>query len=292
MAGPVDGDPTTANSKRSKLAGYAASLELLKTLLQWVEDPSTIYTQTWIDSLGAGCHLCNLLNNHRKKRKYPHNPDLISCIQWLWTQLPQVNETISWVKGHQDSDCGYQDLPRNAQLNMLADELATAVANRTLSTKMTSQKNPAFFLASAISLIINKQCNTAYPKETIWFHINGTQMLKHLQSSRSPWTDKVWNTIDFQGIGMAYQGLPVGRRLKICKAIRGWLPTGYKQNQLDTMALSTCPYCRDSIGTQEHILQCQDSRMQAVCYKPMILLRSTIVTRREVPQHGRYFTNA
>ncbi len=64
LAGPVDSDPTTANSNQaSGLACYAASLELLLMLMSWMKMSSTdsLYTQTWIDSSGAGRHLSNLL---------------------------------------------------------------------------------------------------------------------------------------------------------------------------------------------------------------------------------------
>jgi len=50
--------------------------------------------------------------------------------------------------------------------------------------------------------------------------------------------------------------------------------------QLDPMALSTCPCCGDCNETQEHILPCRDPRMQAVWYKSMMSLRSTIVTTK------------
>jgi hypothetical protein len=201
MAGPVDGDPATANSKRAELAGYAASLELLLMLTSWIQmSPiDTLYTQTWIDSAGAGRNLSNLLKQSRRKRRYPHDPDLISHIQWLWRCMPKVQHTIRWVKGHQDSNRPYHDLPRNAQLTVLADKLATAFAKGTLTKKGPSRANPMFFPASEVSLIINGQRNTAYPKEGMRFHINGTRLRKFLQQSCSTWIDEVWNTIDFQG---------------------------------------------------------------------------------------------
>jgi hypothetical protein len=56
MAGPIDGDTTTANSKWAELTGYAASLEFLLMAIQWVDVPGDrmLHTQTWIDSSGAG----------------------------------------------------------------------------------------------------------------------------------------------------------------------------------------------------------------------------------------------
>jgi hypothetical protein len=146
MAGPVDGDPQTSNSKRSKLAGYAASLEMLLMLVQFVEmSPNQkIYRETWIDSSGAGKHLKNMLVNKRTKRSYPHDPDLVAHIRWLWSALPQVSHSIRWVKSHQDSHHQFHDLPRNAQLNVMADALATDFAKRQLAGRLHSQPNPAF----------------------------------------------------------------------------------------------------------------------------------------------------
>ena len=282
MAGPVDGDPATANSKRAELAGYAASLELLFMLTSWIQMSSidTLYTQIWIDSSGAGRHLSNLLKTSHRKRRYPHDPDLISHIQWLWRCMPKVQHTIRWVKGHQDSNRPYHDLPRNAQLNVLADKLATAFAKGTLTKKCPSRANPMFFPASEVSLIINGQRNTAYPRESMRFHINGTRMRQYLQKARPHWQDKVWNSIDIQGLGLAYKTLQHNRRFRICKSIHGWLPTGHQRHKHDLKSLDSCPCCSSTDETQEHILVCRAPRMRAARYRAMVKLRSNIVTKK------------
>ena len=86
-AGPADGDPTTANSKRPELTGYAASLEMLlmlKTLtLTFDLPPHFVPITTWIDSSAAGKHLTKLLSGKSYKRNYPHDSDLLSHICWL-----------------------------------------------------------------------------------------------------------------------------------------------------------------------------------------------------------------
>jgi ribonuclease HI len=142
MAGPADGDYTTANSKRSELAGYVASLELILMLLPWLEmhPRDKLHLQTWIDSSGAGRQVSNLLHKKKQKRKYPHDADLISHIQWLATRK------ISWVRGHQDKKTPYSNLPRNAQLNVKADELATAFGQGKLTKKCPPHNNPDFSL--------------------------------------------------------------------------------------------------------------------------------------------------
>ena len=282
MAGPVDGDPNTANSKRSELAGYAASLELLLMFTNWIDFSTnrTMHTQTWIDSSGAGRHISNMLKKKRQNRKYPHDPDLISHIQWLWTQVPNISHKISWVKGHQDTKGSFKELPRNAQLNVLADELATTFARKQLSKKHPTKINPMFFQTSEVSLIVNGQRITAYPQAAIRFHITGTRLRQHLQDSRKPWQDKIWAMIDLQAIGMAYRGMSIVNRLQVSKAIHGWLPTGKQRQQMDSMATSACPCCGESNETQEHIILCQSPKIRAARYKALTRLRSTIVTTK------------
>ncbi len=60
----------------------------------------------------------------------------------------------------------------------------------------------------------------------------------YLQLAQTPWTDSVWNTVDFMGIGMAFQALPLVQQFKISKAIHGWLATGHKRQQQDNMAIT------------------------------------------------------
>ncbi len=69
----------TSNLKRSKLAGYVASLELLLMLLTLgsFSSPIQIKVITWIDSSRAGRYLKNLQNLNISRCKYPHNADLM-----------------------------------------------------------------------------------------------------------------------------------------------------------------------------------------------------------------------
>jgi hypothetical protein len=56
--------------------------------------------------------------------RYPDHSDYVTAIQDLIAELKQPIAAC-WVKGHQDEDRPYEDLPREAQLNVDVDELAT-----------------------------------------------------------------------------------------------------------------------------------------------------------------------
>jgi hypothetical protein len=281
VAGPVDGDPDTSNSKRSELAGYAASLELILLIVTILplERTTKMHTKTWIDSSAAGRHLSNLLANKKTRISYPHDPDLLSHIQWLWQRLSMVKHNIGWVKSHQDSKAPYHQLPRNAQLNILADSLATEFLTNPQTTRYRPKANPFFFPSCRISLTVNGQRVTAFPQEAIRFHINGTRLRQHYQKTNRHWEDSVWKTIDITGLGSALKSTAIPKRFQICKMMHGWFNTGQQRTKIDPLALGTCPCCGDPCETFEHILMCRDPRMRATRYNEMILLRSTIVTK-------------
>jgi hypothetical protein len=79
-SGPVDGDCTTANSKRSELTGYASSLELLLmliTILKKIRPMGAslkLQTLPWMYSLTPGKHLTNPLQSGKSKRNICMTP--------------------------------------------------------------------------------------------------------------------------------------------------------------------------------------------------------------------------
>ncbi len=121
----VTGDYDTSNSKRSELAGFGASLELLLMFAPWLEISPTdsLQVQTWIESSGAGLHLSNLLGMLKKRRclMVSARPKSDTHFQWLWSCLLRIKHNFSLVKGHQHSSQPCDTLPKNAQLNVLAD---------------------------------------------------------------------------------------------------------------------------------------------------------------------------
>jgi hypothetical protein len=284
-AGPVDGDPNTSNSKRPELVGYAAGMELLLLLfyfssVDYVDSSPTVTVQVWMDSSSAGRHIQRLLRQENGKRKYPSDFDIISHIQWLWGKIPAVIHKLSWVKAHQDSQRPYEELARNAQLNIQADRLATQYYENMSRNQRVSQANPLFFPASKVSLIVNGQRVTAQAKETLRFHITGTKMREFLQTKHPSWKDTTWNAIDFEGFGMALKQLDLIQQFRVIKYATGWWNTGTKRKQMEPNAKSECPSCGRTTENQAHVLRCREGRSRSVRYKAVQKLRATIVTTK------------
>ncbi len=176
---PTDGNPSTANSKRSEIGGYASSLEMLLLLLRLISHSysrpfkSRMTVHTWIDNDGAVGHLNRLLQSCRPSRRYPNNQDLLSHIKWLWTKLPRVDWKVEWVKGHQDTQRPFDELPRNARLNILAYALATSYYHEVKSTNQKPRSQSLFFPSSRIRVIVNGQRVTANVPKAMRFTSQG-----------------------------------------------------------------------------------------------------------------------
>ncbi len=111
--------------------------------------------------------------------KYPHDPDMLAHIQWLWSELQQVTHQLAWVKSHQDENRRFEELPRNARLNILADELATMYLQEATASAQRPKSNPHFFPTSRVCLIVKGQ------RVTTWIAGNYLFSQQRPQSSKT-----------------------------------------------------------------------------------------------------------
>ncbi len=164
-----------------------------------------------------------------------------------------------WVQAHQDSDRAFTDLPHNAQLNVLADQMAGNYLATIKSKALKPRAQPMLFTSMAISLIVNGQRITGKYKDVMRFHIHGTRLRSFLQGSQKEWhNDTVWHSIDMESLGHAYKQLGTTKRHQASKMIYGWQNTGHQRAKITPNADTSCTLCRQTNETQEHILQCKD----------------------------------
>jgi hypothetical protein len=222
-AGPADGDTTTANSKRPELYGYAGCLEaclmILKVSKDSIRAPITEMTvRIWVDNASAHRHLNGLLTTRTHRTRYPNDPDILSHIQWLWDQLSWCQQEVRWVKAHQDKNSPLDQLPLNAKLNVIADQMATSYGEEAISTAARPRSQPAVFPTTRVYLTVNGQRTTGMYKEVMRFHINGTRLRSFLQSTHKEWrSHAVWATIDMDGVSRAFTPLPTTKRHQVSK---------------------------------------------------------------------------
>jgi hypothetical protein len=230
-AGPVDGEVSTANSRRSELFGFAALCDLILCLQNlYSQLLSTalgrVAVRIWVDSTNAIKQFNRVLQGKRSHQFFPYDADILVHIEWLVRQLTVWDIKVEWVKAHQDANVDRETLPLNARINILADKLATSYRTTVKAPGKQPRAQASFFPAAKVSLLVNGRRVTSQYGESIRFHVNGTTMRKFLQDTRQ-WDNSICNIIDMESIGAAIQKLTAARRVGVSKMMYGWNNTGW-----------------------------------------------------------------
>lgn len=167
-----------------------------------------------------------------------------------------------WVKGHQDSLNSYDQLPREARLNIDADYLATRYR---LRGKLKSTPKVDHHPSQRISISILGTRLTAQYDECIRYHINGYHMKQYMQE-RKHWDDNTWRMIDFGSFGQHFKQLAPAQQTRHMKLVHDQLPLGkrrYAISQSKDDALKKCPCCMVADEDPHHLLRCQSNSFMA-----------------------------
>jgi hypothetical protein len=265
-SGPVDGPFDISHSTRSELGGLTAPLLLVQSLAKfWGLNHKCRYR--WLtDSKAAISRVTIIPTPNFSPRRYPDDVDYVTAIRELHRSLGGRKLRPTWIKGHQDEDKSYDDLSRDARLNVDADQLAS---DHFWSGKGTRPSPTTPHLHEhRVTIAIN---GTIYPTridEQIRYHINGSYLKEFLKSQYS-WSESTWNKIDFQAFGRHFKSLPGAKRTQHMKFVHDLQPLGanlrkiYRSTNED---ISKCPCCRQHDETQLHLLQCQSNpaRVKAI----------------------------
>jgi len=164
---------------------------------------------------------------------------------------------LCWVKGHQDNDRPYENLPREARLNIDADDLATKQyqAPRRQQPMRTIDHLPS----QLISLSINGRRFPSNWDVNLRWSINGSYMKQSLMHKHN-WAETVWRTIDFAMVKAYMNHKSINVRNKWFKFMHNLQPLGQrKQRMSSTMSIPSsdlCPCCQLQPETQIHMILC------------------------------------
>ncbi len=166
---------------------------------------------------------------------------------------------IDWVKGHQDDKTPYDDLPRDAQLNIEVDHLATSYRE---SNKSQTRPKLAHCPLTKVSISINGTRHPGKVEETIRFHVNGSPLRNYICESNK-WSQEIASKVDWYNFGLRFRKLPPAAQISQMKFIHDIQPLGHNRVRRTTIAdpkLSLCPCCKTANETQLHMLTCPSQR--------------------------------
>jgi ribonuclease HI len=176
-SGPIDGPHEIGSSTRSELGGYTAPLLLVTALAKfWGIRHKCAFR--WYTDSKAAISKVKIYSIKGASRKYPEHSDYMMVIQELQEELRRPIAPC-WVKGHQDEDRCYDELPREAKLNIDVDQLAT---QQYVDSKFKNK--PMRFIdhipCQRITLAINGQRYPSNWDTNIRWSINGTFLKQYL----------------------------------------------------------------------------------------------------------------
>jgi hypothetical protein len=125
-SGPIDGPADIGHSTRSELGGLTAPLLFCVSLSKfWCLAHRCRYT--WLTNSRAAISKVTVITQKSyESSRYPDDVDYITAIRELHRSLGGRRlRRLKWVKGHQDQDKDYDDLSRDARLNVDVDTLAS-----------------------------------------------------------------------------------------------------------------------------------------------------------------------
>jgi hypothetical protein len=255
-AGPVNGDFNSASSTRSELYGIAAPILLISSLRRFWGTPHRARYSWLCDSESALKQVRQLQHHATRKRQQPNNVDILSIIA---DNLPALGRKLNgkWVKAHQDDDQEYDELNREARLNVDADKLATWYRDH--ETLPQSRQTALHAPGTNVSILIGNTRLTGNFDHSIRHHINGYQARQYIRQTRD-WNDEVFDSVDWHNFGQQFKALPITAKIQRSKLIHRWQPVGtqrLRDAKIKDPALAKCPTCRTKTETPDHLFLCE-----------------------------------
>jgi len=181
--------------------------------------------------------------------------DVIAQIHELQDELQVVCPGIrpcQHVKGHQDDNKDYDELPWEAKLNVMADRQATLALQtlRELPDDETWHPLPA----CSAYLCIADEVTTGKSIDALSYRISEMPLHDYLKE-RHNWTEDTLRDIDWDSFKLARKGLPTNISTFVTKISTKHLPTAYQQNKIGK-GTDQCFYCQQP-ETQAHMFRCK-----------------------------------
>lgn len=255
-SGFIDGPTEVGSSTRSELGGFTAPLMVATALARFWGIRHKCQFRWYTDSKSAISKV-RMFSTKGKPRHYPDNSDYVMVIQELLRELKQPLTPL-WVKGHQDEERPYNELSREAKLNVDVDELATNHTHHHTTAK--PMRRIDHLPCQLISLKINGQRFPSHWDTNLRWTINGSYMKNYVKEKHG-WDEATWNTIDFGFVKDYCTSAKSGTKYKWFKFMHNLQSVGERNQKMNRSAaevnISLCPCCYQQTETQQHMILCE-----------------------------------
>jgi hypothetical protein len=243
--GPYNG---RGNSLRVKGAGMLSATMFLLLLIEYLQIlPLTV---VYISDNAELIRRCQAHKHY--KDPYPNETlrsefDVAEQIYTTHTSN-NITATFRWVKGHQDRDIHYDNLPLEAQLNDDADELAGEYQLSHGAYRPFINMLPS---CTAMLTIRGISVTSNYKKQLIRAYVE-PEYMQYLQY-RFEWSDQTISSIAWQSFQIAMKR--IRHDVLVTKVCNDLLPTAEALCKRKYQTNDTCVMCQQQ-ETRNHIIWC------------------------------------
>ena len=259
---PCDSHPDCIQSFRAELSGILGEVILSGEILRHLQKTErTAPITTYCDNTSA----LQVLEEEETKPgiRCKLGPDY-DIITELRANIAACNLHLKprHVKGHQDRDKSYEELPFEAQMNCDCDEAAGAHM-RCPPEGLEPQPTAPFFPSSKAGLRIDGKLITSNVGKHVRLKREGTKLRQRI-ISKEGWIDSDFDKVDWASMEIALKKLGRTRfQTRVIQFQHRWLPLGRQQNRIDSERSKLCPICKEAEETQSHFLRCTHRSCQA-----------------------------
>lgn len=156
--------------------------------------------------------------------------------------------TSSHIRGHQDRFVEFSELNRPAQLNVVADTLATRGLHDTI---------PPFEFLPPVPLITCNERHITSHEITHLRHYAAIKTYNSYMKTKHDWDQKTFDTIHWSAFRKSFQRLPQHQQKFVCKLSHHWLPTAERLFRESRLPQPVCLRCNSPVENFTHVLRCE-----------------------------------
>ncbi|KAL7545317.1 hypothetical protein ACHAWF_008670 [Thalassiosira exigua] len=247
---PVRSNPKYMTSYRAELAGVHDVLKYLD-----VNGMHDMSIDLWCDNKGV-IDVLTSENEYGLTDLDAAESDLVKSALLILKRLPKV--TLQHVKGHQEDDVRYEDLPFEAQLNVDCDEQAKLCVSNTTH----DGTRPPPLEGSRAMLYLGPNMVTTEMEDQIQYRAH-EEALRTYVINKFEWTPELHACVNWRALGTAKNRLKMNDNIRISKLLHNWLNVGRQKKKIEQIIHDgKCPCCGTEDEDQEHLYKCTHPRMR------------------------------
>ena len=186
---------------------------------------------------------------------------------------------INWhcIKGHQDQEKLYEDLPFEAQLNVQVNALAEKAHNLlSIAPVYRSLEN---LTTIYINEVIASHSNM---RSSIQTAVHSDDLLDYM-SHKYQWTKKIIDSIDWDLFSYCYSKTKIHKMMNAIKYLHGWQFTKGKEYQQNQQISPLCPMGCGENETQLHYLLCKEPSWTPILKTETVKLKHRLSSLKTAP---------